>query len=100
MRRGVVKLFSIAAVVLIPFHSPAQPSAGPSSHNEVLIKNAVVMTVTHGNIQNGSVYVKGGKIVAVGKEVSAPSGAASTPAANTSPRASLTPTHTSRWTTM
>ena len=58
MRRGVVKLFSIAAVVLIPFHSPAQPSAGPSSHNEVLIKNAVVMTVTHGNIQNGSVYVK------------------------------------------
>src|SRR5208283_2753147 len=34
---------------------------------------AVVMTVTHGVLQNGSVYVKDGKIAAVGKDVSAPS---------------------------
>src|ERR1700738_907580 len=76
MRREVVKLFSIAAVVLIPFHSPAQQSAGPSSHNEVLIKNAIVMTVTHGNIKNGSVYIKNGKISAVGENVNAPASAA------------------------
>ena len=31
------------------------------------------MTVTHGNIQNGSVYIKDGKIAAVGKDVNAPS---------------------------
>src|SRR6185369_6539482 len=41
---------------------------------DVLIKNAVVMTVTHGNIKNGSIYVKDGKIAAVGESVSAPAG--------------------------
>src|SRR3954454_16382995 len=47
----------------------------PPAHNEVLIKNAIVMTVTHGDIQNGSVYIKDGKIVAVGDHVNAPSSA-------------------------
>jgi hypothetical protein len=52
-------------VGLASLQAPAQPPT-PSSHNEVLIKNAVVMTVTHGDIQNGSVYIKDGKIAAVG----------------------------------
>ena len=47
-----------------------------AAHNEVVIKNAVVMTVTHGTISNGSVYVKDGKIAAVGKDVTAPASAA------------------------
>ena len=47
----------------------------PAAHNDVVIKNAIVMTVTHGKIQNGSVYVKDGKIVAVGENVNAPSSA-------------------------
>jgi hypothetical protein len=46
---------------------PAFPCSASPSHNEVLIKNAVVMTVTHGNGRNGSVYIKDGKIAAVGK---------------------------------
>src|SRR5581483_8287957 len=46
-----------------------------AAHNEVLIKNAIVMTVTHGNIKNGSVYIKDGKIAAVGTNVSAPASA-------------------------
>ena len=71
----LVKLFSLAVVALVSFQASAQQSAAPSSHNEILIKNAVVMTVTHGNIQNGSVYVKDGKIAAVGKDVSAPASA-------------------------
>ena len=47
-----------------------------SAHNEVVIKNATVMTVTHGTISNGSVYIKDGKIAAVGKDVNAPASAA------------------------
>jgi formylmethanofuran dehydrogenase subunit A len=43
--------------------------------SEVLIKHAVVMTVTYGNIQNGEVYIQDGKIAAVGKDVSVPAGA-------------------------
>jgi len=48
--------------------------ATSSRGNDVLIRNAVVMTVTHGNIKNGSIYVKSGKIAAVGENVSAPAG--------------------------
>src|SRR5882724_10884441 len=47
-----------------------------AAHNDAAIKNAVVMTVTHGNIKNGSIYIKDGKIAAVGENVNAPSGAA------------------------
>ena len=53
----------------------AQSQQPPATHNEIVIKNAVVMTVTHGIVQSGSVYVKDGKIVAVGKDVSAPASA-------------------------
>ncbi len=49
-------------------------SAG-SSPRDVVIKNAIVMTVTHGNIKNGSVYIKDGKIAAVGETVDAPASA-------------------------
>jgi imidazolonepropionase-like amidohydrolase len=46
-----------------------------SGHRDVVIKNATVMTVTHGNIQNGSIYIKDGKIAAVGANVNAPADA-------------------------
>ena len=49
-----------------------QPSAHPAAHNEVLIKNGTILTITHGTIQNGSIYIKDGKIAAVGQVVEAP----------------------------
>src|SRR5437899_1299186 len=42
------------------------------AHSDVVIKNAIVMTATHGNLKNGSVYIKDGKIAAVGVSVDAP----------------------------
>jgi imidazolonepropionase-like amidohydrolase len=50
-------------------------TSAPAAHHDVVIKNAVVMTVTHGNIKNGSIYIKDGKIAAVGENVDAPSSA-------------------------
>ena len=41
----------------------------------ILIRNATVLTVTKGTIQNGSVLIENGKIVAVGKNVAGPSNA-------------------------
>ena len=41
----------------------------------ILIRNATVMTVTKGTLQNGSVLVENGKIAAIGKNVSAPADA-------------------------
>jgi len=54
---------------------PGLAQQSPAGHNEVVIKNAVILTVTHGNIQNGSVYIKDGKIVQAGQNVNAPASA-------------------------
>ncbi len=54
---------------------PANYSAAHSGHNEFVIKNATLLTATHGRIEHGSVYVKDGKIVAFGADVTAPSAA-------------------------
>src|SRR5689334_3543955 len=52
----------------------AQPET-PTFHNDVVIKGATLLTVTHGKIENGSIYIHNGKIAAVGKSVNAPAGA-------------------------
>ncbi len=41
----------------------------------VLIRNATVLTVTKGTVENGSVLIENGKIAAIGKNVSAPADA-------------------------
>jgi imidazolonepropionase-like amidohydrolase len=53
----------------------AQTPAQPAARHDVVIKNATVMTVTHGNIKNGSIYIKDGKIAAIGESVNAPASA-------------------------
>ncbi|HEY0143342.1 MAG TPA: amidohydrolase family protein [Thermoanaerobaculia bacterium] len=40
-----------------------------------LIRNATILTVTQGTIENGSVLIRGGKIAAVGRDVAAPANA-------------------------
>ena len=54
----------------------AQTTSSAAAPKDVLIKNATLLTVTHGKIANGSVYIKDGKIAAFGDKVSAPSGVA------------------------
>src|SRR5215470_4446404 len=73
--RLTATLSALFLLLLISGRAAAQGGPQPSAANEVLIKNAVVMTVTHGNIQNGSIYVKDGKIAAVGANLSASSSA-------------------------
>jgi len=51
----------------------AQPATGAA--HDVLIRNATVMTASHGTIQRGSVLVRNGKIAAVGTNLEAPAGA-------------------------
>ena len=99
--RRMKTLLWLAVLCPSPLLLWGQQAASPSSHNEVLIKNAVVMTVTHGNVQNGSVYIKDGKIAAVGKDVSAPSTATVIDAGGKYlPRASSIRIRTLRWMTM
>ena len=67
--------FQMAAMFVTFTARAAAQSEPPKKTAEVLIRNAVVMTVTHGNIQNCSVHIKDGKIAAVGKDVTAAPGA-------------------------
>ena len=47
----------------------------PSPPQDLVIRNATLLTATHGKIEHGSVYVKGGKIAAYGADVKAPASA-------------------------
>ena len=72
-RRAIAKQTALAAsfsLALIAVAAAGQDA--PAAHKEVLIKNAVVMTATHGSIDKGSVYIKDGKIAGVGRDVNAP----------------------------
>jgi imidazolonepropionase-like amidohydrolase len=62
-RLAILTLFS--GIVCLAQAQPAKPTG------DLLIKNATLLTVTHGKIPNGSVYVKEGKIAAFGVTVNA-----------------------------
>jgi imidazolonepropionase-like amidohydrolase len=63
MRRGISIAWLLAA------------GAACGGAQTTLIRNATVLTVTKGTIENGSVLIENGKIAAVGKSVSAPADA-------------------------
>ncbi len=46
-------------------------AAAQQSSDEILIRNATIMTASHGTIENGSILIRNGKIAAVGKDVKA-----------------------------
>src|SRR5882757_927401 len=52
----VRRITLLAMLLAVPAAFSQAPASAPS--HEVVIKNAVVMTVTHGNIKNGSIYIK------------------------------------------
>jgi imidazolonepropionase-like amidohydrolase len=62
-------LLLVGLSTAVAFGQMAIPPEG-----DVLIKNATLLTVTHGRVEHGSVYVKDGKIAAFGATVNAPAG--------------------------
>lgn len=64
-----------AVVLLAAFSALALCAQTPiPAKGDVLIKNATLLTITHGRMEHGSVYVKDGKIAAYGANVTAPEG--------------------------
>ena len=62
-------LFVLALSFVLPVVSTAQKKGS------VLIKNATVITVTNGDLENTDVLIKDGIITGIGKDLSAPKGA-------------------------
>ncbi|MGH9736891.1 MAG: amidohydrolase family protein [Candidatus Acidiferrales bacterium] len=65
----------ICSIVLAAIALVVLPSRAQNESNTTLIKNATVITITHGRIEHGSVLIRDGKIAAVGTDVQAPADA-------------------------
>jgi imidazolonepropionase-like amidohydrolase len=65
--RGII----FAAVALTFFVA----SAHAQNAKAILIENATILTITHGNIEHGSILIRDGKIAAIGTDLKAPDGA-------------------------
>ncbi|MGH9780541.1 MAG: amidohydrolase, partial [Candidatus Acidiferrales bacterium] len=63
---------TLAAFALVPFVAGAQAQ---DDANVTVIKNATIITVTHGRIEHGSIVIRDGKIADVGADVPSPAGA-------------------------
>ena len=70
-RRSVGVMTVAAALMATALAQQAQTPA-----QDIVFKNATVMTASHGTIEHGAVWVHAGKIAGVGATVSAPAGAA------------------------
>ncbi|HET9741832.1 MAG TPA: amidohydrolase family protein [Terriglobales bacterium] len=62
-------------MVALTLTLPALAQSANAQQGDLLIRGGTVLTVTHGEIQNGSVLIHNGKIAAVGRNVAAPAGA-------------------------
>src|ERR1700735_2153854 len=73
MKRALL-FAAIVFTAVAPFSVGAQES-NAQKNSAILIKNATLLTITHGNIEHGSVLIRAGKIAAVGTDLKAPDGA-------------------------
>lgn len=73
MKRSLL-LGVIVFAALAPRGLRAQDS-NTQKNDTILIKNATLLTITHGNIEHGSILIRDGKIAEVGTDLKAPDGA-------------------------
>ena len=73
MKRALL-LGAVAFALLAPLALRAQVSSA-QKNGTILIKNATLLTVTHGNIEHGSILIRDGKIAEVGTDLKTPDGA-------------------------
>src|SRR5580658_5382071 len=69
-----MKRATICAAMLL-FAACAPLVTRAQNPGTIFIQNATVLTVTHGNIEHGSILIRDGKIAAVGADLKAPEGA-------------------------
>ncbi|MCI0663799.1 MAG: amidohydrolase family protein [Acidobacteria bacterium] len=68
MRQAILlSLLTMATGLIVMAQQPGS--------NEILIRNATIMTASHGTIENGSILIRNGKIAGVGKDIKAPANA-------------------------
>jgi len=71
----LVLLLLLASSFALAQQDSSSSAQHPVFHNDVVIRGGTILTVTHGRIENGSIYIHNGKIAEIGKSVNAPSNA-------------------------
>jgi imidazolonepropionase-like amidohydrolase len=71
-QRRYLNLLAIALLAPVCLRAQAPEGTPPT---DLVIKNATVMTASHGSIEHGSVWIHNGKIAGVGTSVDAPANA-------------------------
>lgn len=76
MRMRAARFFTAVTLAMLvsPLTAVAQNDAQDTS-GAMLIKNATVITITHGRIEHGSILIRDGKVAEVGTTVDAPADA-------------------------
>jgi imidazolonepropionase-like amidohydrolase len=69
----MARITRIALLTLVLAAAP--PAALLAAGPPVLVKNATILTISHGTIPNGSILIRDGKIAEVGANLEAPAGA-------------------------
>jgi len=64
-----LRFLNLLSILCFPLVATAAPADAPAV---IVIRNATILTVSHGNIEHGSILIKGGKIAEVGQTVTAP----------------------------
>src|SRR5207253_9042757 len=64
-----LNLLYLLYFLYLPLAAAATP---PDSPAVIVIRNATILTVSHGTIEHGSILIKDGKIVEVGPSIKAP----------------------------
>src|ERR1700735_3177114 len=75
MNRNAIAVAIGSLLIFAAVPGFARAGGADSKSNVTLIKNATILTITHGNIEHGSILIRDGKIAEVGTDIKAPDGA-------------------------
>ncbi len=75
MKKTVTRLLLLSLISALPLNRAWAQQPGAENPAETLIRNATVLTITHGTLQNSDVLIRKGKIAAIGKNLKAPANA-------------------------
>ncbi|HLJ91374.1 MAG TPA: amidohydrolase [Candidatus Angelobacter sp.] len=75
MSRRSYLCWAMLSILWLGLLASAQAQQAQAIHNDVVIRGGTILTITHGRIENGSIYIHDGKIAAIGKTVQAPASA-------------------------
>ena len=71
MKKLVTRLLLLSLISALPLNRAMAQQSRAENPTETLIRNATVLTITHGTLQNADVLIRNGKIAAVGKNLKA-----------------------------